>query len=176
MLVLLTLVNVGIAARASPLHPVTPKLCRCGMRPRMIAASRYSSEVPSRQTTTTGHGGGWYVREVTENEDVENDEAIGVTGISRRNGGGDGFRKPICFSECNFFISQCHTSSDLTCHRARTPVHTWDLRSDPGHRAAHDHRAVRHSLIPALLEREGPQGPRSRNTQSTLASLSVTLN
>jgi hypothetical protein len=59
---LLTFVNVGIAARASPRKPSTAIRCKFGINPRVFAASRYSSELPSKQITTTGRTGGAYVR------------------------------------------------------------------------------------------------------------------
>src|SRR5437867_9908215 len=57
---LLTLVKEGRAPRARPRKPSTPRRCRFGMRPRAMAASRYSSAEPSRQMTTTGRDGGPY--------------------------------------------------------------------------------------------------------------------
>src|SRR5438874_137460 len=57
---LFTFVNVGMAARASPRNPPTAIRCKFGIKPRAIAASRYSSELPSRQITTIGRADGEY--------------------------------------------------------------------------------------------------------------------
>src|SRR5437667_9627945 len=65
MQTLFTLVNVGIAPRARPRKPLTLMRCRFGIRPRMMAASRYSSAEPSRQLTITGRVGGWEARPLT---------------------------------------------------------------------------------------------------------------
>src|SRR2546426_10245777 len=55
---LLTLVKEGNAPRATPRKPLTEMRCKLGVMPLAIAASRYSSLVPSRQMTTTERAGG----------------------------------------------------------------------------------------------------------------------
>src|SRR6058998_2150586 len=79
MEVLLTLVNDGSAPRARPRWPATLMRWKFGIRWRASAASRYSSAEPSRQTTTTGRGGGWYRRWLTTNGFVA---GLGMAGLS----------------------------------------------------------------------------------------------
>src|SRR5215472_9859466 len=68
MEVLLTLVKLGICARARPRYPCRPMRWRFGMRPRASAASKYSSDEPSMQMPTIGLGGNSYRRSLTIKE------------------------------------------------------------------------------------------------------------
>src|SRR5262249_45073747 len=54
---LFTFVKVGMAARARARTPDKHICCRFGINPRTKAASRYSSDDPSRQIATTGLDG-----------------------------------------------------------------------------------------------------------------------
>src|ERR1041384_5331109 len=65
---LLTFVNVGIAARANPRKPCVAIQSTFGINPRAIAASKYSSELPSKQITAIGPASGEYSRPLAVNE------------------------------------------------------------------------------------------------------------
>jgi hypothetical protein len=58
---LFTLVNVGIAARATARFPLRQILAKFGINRRSKASFKYSSEDPSKQIATNGRAGHRYV-------------------------------------------------------------------------------------------------------------------
>src|SRR5438874_1565710 len=91
---LLTLVNVGMAARATALVPSRQIRCRFGMIPRNNAAFRYSSAEPSRQIATRGRGGQRYARPFASKEEAI--AFIAQQGIGAPSSGSKSHSKKLC--------------------------------------------------------------------------------